>query len=122
MPNQLFALVSASRKTKAKFYLPALIFLAAEHGTSKQEALSLTWDKINFDYNGTGIIWFHRTKNGKDRTDYLMPYSKKALQEWQAHQRWMRKRKKIDHNGSTFVFSHLNGVLSRDLKVHGNQL
>jgi site-specific recombinase XerD len=40
-PNELFALVDASRQTMAKNYLPAMVFFGAEHGASKQEILSL---------------------------------------------------------------------------------
>jgi len=39
-----------------------------------------------------------------------MPQSKQELQEWLAHQEWMRKRKKISPNGSRLIFSHLNGT------------
>ena len=43
LPSRLDRLVDASLETRAKFYLPSLIYLGAEHGTSKQEALSLKW-------------------------------------------------------------------------------
>jgi len=34
-PDDLDRLVDASQKTRAKYYLPTLIFLGAEHGASK---------------------------------------------------------------------------------------
>ena len=109
LPHELNTLVAASRQTKAKYYMPALIYLAAEHGASKQEALSLLWSDITFDYHGKGLIRFFRTKNDRERTEYLMPRTKQALLEWQEHQKWMRAKKKIDTNGSMLVFSHLDG-------------
>jgi len=102
-------LVEASQKNRGKYYLPALIFLGAEHGASKQEALSLKWSDINFDYEGIGLIRFYRTKNQTERTEYLMPQSKQALLDWKKHQELMRHRKKIKSNSSDIVFSHLDG-------------
>jgi len=72
LPLDLDRLVDASRQGRAKFYLPALIYLGAEHGASKQEALSLIWPDINFGYENRGMIKFFRTKNTKERTEYLM--------------------------------------------------
>ena len=48
LPNELNMLIEASRKTRAKYYLPTIILLGAEHGASKQEILALTWLKIGF--------------------------------------------------------------------------
>ena len=55
------------------------------------------------------MIKLFRTKNQRLRTEYLMPRSKKALLSWKEHQEWMRKKKKIYHNQSDLVFSHLDG-------------
>lgn len=109
LPHEIFNLVKASKESKAKHYLPALIFLGVEHGASKQEALSLKWSDINFDFDGKGMIHFFRTKNNMERTDYLMPQTKQALLDLKEHQMLMRKRKKIDPNGSDLVFCHLDG-------------
>lgn len=109
LPKQLDSLICASKKTRAKFYLPAIIFLGAEHGASKQEILSLTWPKIIFDWEEKGIITFFRTKNKKERTEFLMPRTREALLKWKEHQEWMRKRKRISSNGSNLVFCRLNG-------------
>ena len=108
-PHELDRLIESAKKIRAKYYLPAIIFLGAEHGASKQEILSLSWSNINFDYSEKGIIGFYRTKNKKKRTEYLMPRTKEALLEWKNHQEWMRYRKKVDCNGSDLVFCHLNG-------------
>jgi integrase len=110
LPLDLDRIIEASQETRGKFYMPALIYLGAEHGASRQEALSLNWRDIDFDYNGQGMIRFFRTKNSRERTEYLMPRTKEALLKWQEHQRWMRHRKKIDHYGSDFVFCTLNGI------------
>lgn len=110
LPAGIEALVEASKQTKAKYYMPALIYLGAEHGASKQEALSLCWSDINFDYENIGIVRFYRTKNQNERTEYLMPRSRKALEDWKKHQKWMRGKKKVDAQSSDIVFSHLNGT------------
>jgi integrase len=110
LPHQLDSLIQAAKQTKAKFYLSCLIFLGAEHGTSRQEALSLCWSDIDFDFNGIGLIRFLRTKNGRERTEYLMPKTKQALLQRQTHQNWMRHRKRIIPSESNLVFCHLNGT------------
>jgi len=109
LPAELDNLLEASQKTRAKFYMPALIFLGAEHGASRQEALSLRWKDVNFDYEQRGTIRLFRTKNNKERTEYLMPRTKEALLSWRERQKWMRHRKRIDANGSDLVFRRLNG-------------
>lgn len=53
---------------KARFYLPALIYLGAEHGASKQETMDLKWSGIDFDFQGGGLINFFRQKTGRHRT------------------------------------------------------
>lgn len=68
MPSGLNALIEASEQTKAKFYLSALICLGTEHGVSRQEALSLKLKDLDLDYDGIGLMYLHRTKNGMDRT------------------------------------------------------
>lgn len=82
MPNEIENLISCSRRTKAKHYMPALILLAAEHGASKQEALDLQLSDINFELGESGSIHFRRTKNGKERTQFLMPRTRQALMDW----------------------------------------
>jgi integrase len=116
LPHELDDLITASKQTKAKHYMPALIYLGAEHGTSRQEALSLLWSDINFDFDDIGLIRFFRTKNQRERTEYLMPRSKKAIMEWRDHQEWMRHRKKISDNGSNLIFCHLNGTPLKQFK------
>lgn len=108
-PSELFALVEASKQTLAKHYLPALIFLGAEHGASKQEVLSLRWSDIDFEFKNSGSIRFYRTKNKNERTDCLMPSTKEALLHWKRHQSLMRRKKENDHNDSDIVFSHHDG-------------
>jgi len=110
LPQNIEKLIEVSGNTKAKFYMPALIYLGAEHGASKQEVLSLQWPDINFQYKEVGVIRFFRTKNGNERTEFLMPRAKQALLDWKAHQEWMRKRKKIKVKKDQYVFSHLNGA------------
>jgi len=109
LPDELNQLIEASKQTRAKYYMPALICLGAEHGASRQEALSLRWQDINFKFGEYGMIRLFRTKNQRMRTEYLMPRSKKALLSWKGHQEWMRKKKKIYPNQSDRVFSHLDG-------------
>lgn len=109
LPSDIDRLIEAAQKTRAKYYLPAAIYLGAEHGASRQEILSLRWPHIDFEYAGRGIIYLYRTKNKNERTEYLMPRTKQALLSWRNHQEWMRHRKKIDYNGSDLVFCKLNG-------------
>ena len=54
LPSELDRLIDAAQKTRAKYYLPAIIYLGAEHGASKQEILSVKWFNIDFDYAGRG--------------------------------------------------------------------
>jgi integrase len=110
LPPDLDNLIAATQQTRAKFYLPAVIYLGAEHGASKQEILSLEWSDINFDFKELGLIRFFRTKNKKERTEFLMPRTKKALLEWKAHLEYMRHRRKIVEINSDHVFCHLNGT------------
>lgn len=120
-PDQIKKLVACSRKTKAKFYLPALIYLAVEHGTSRLEALDLKWSDINLHYN-QGILTFHRTKNDKERTQFLMPQSRQSLIAWRDHLAHARSRRKIQPAGDgDYVFCHLNGSRLRDFKHSWDQ-
>lgn len=111
MPDELIKIVEASQQTRAKFYMPALIYLGAEHGASKQEALSLKWLDIKFDFDSQGLITLYRTKNKKKRTEYLMPRTKQALLKWQSHLEYMRHRKRIEVVENEVVFCRLNGRL-----------
>jgi integrase len=110
LPAKLDTLIQATQKTKAKFYMPAIIYLGAEHGASKQEILSLLWSDIEFDYAKTGLLRLFRTKNSRERTEFLMPRTKKTLLEWRDHLRWMRHRRKIRTVKSNHVFCRLNGT------------
>ena len=109
LPDEVDKLIEAAKQTRAKFYLPAIICLGAEHGAAKQEILGLKWSKINFDYNGNGLITLYRTKTKRERTDCIMPRTKQALLDWKNHLKWMRHRKKINHIKTDFVFCHLDG-------------
>jgi integrase len=102
-------LIEASQKTRAKYYLPSIIYLGAEHGAAKQEILGLRWSKTYFDSNGEGLLTLFRTKNNRERTDNLMPRTKDALLKWRDHQAWMRHRKRISQVKTDFVFAHLDG-------------
>ena len=110
-PEQITALIEASQKLRAKYYMPSLIYLGAEHGASRQEALSLRWKDVNFDFDGVGLIRLFRNKNKKERTEFLMPRTRQALFEWKHHQKWMRHRHRVKFNyeDTTLVFGHLDG-------------
>jgi integrase len=110
LPSELDKLVGASRKGRSRFYLPALIYLGAEHGASRQEALSLKWSDIDFEYEGQGIIKFFRTKNKKERTEYLMPRTRQALHSWREHLQKMRTRRRIAEPNSDNVFCRSDGT------------
>ena len=90
--------------------MPALFLLGAEHGTSRQEALSLNWDDIDFDYQRKGLIRLYRNKNKRERTEYLMPRTKEALLNWKSHLQWARHRKRIGTFNPKPVFCRLNGT------------
>lgn len=110
LPHELDDLVEASKQLRSKYYLPALIYLGAEHAASKQEALDLIWDKIDFSFSERGLITFFRTKNKRERTELLMPRTKNALISWRDHQKWMRWKNKIECNNSNIVFCRLDGT------------
>lgn len=116
LPLEVEKLVEASRMTKARFYMPALIYLGAEHGASKQEALSLTWGDIRFDYSEHGMIRFYRTKNDHERSEYLMPRTRDALIVWRDHLNILRKRYRLDPMVSDLVFSHADGSPIEEFK------
>jgi integrase len=109
MPPQLDHLLEACQELRSSDLLPAVICLGAEHGASKQEILDLKWRDIAFDFEERGRIRFYRTKNRRERTEYLMPRTKQALLEWRKHQDWIRHRKRIEDRGPGFVFSKLDG-------------
>jgi integrase len=110
LPPDLDRLVKASQQTRAKFYMPALIYLGAEHGASKQEALSLQWSDIDFEYEDHGIIRFFRTKNSRERTEYLMPRTKEALLKWREHLTYKRKKCRVQEVKSNNAFCRLDGT------------
>ena len=109
-PAELDSLIEATQKHRGKFYLPAIIFLGAEHGAAKQEVLSLKWSDIDFEYEGKGLIHFFRNKNKHERTEFLMPRSRKALLKWQDHLEWKRHREKISEPKSDHVFCRIDGT------------
>ena len=109
-PEELDRVIDCTQKVRSKFYLPAIIYLGAEHGASKQEILSLKWPDINFDYEEKGLITFFRTKNQHERTEFLMPRTRKALLQWGDHLDWMRHRKRISEVKSDQVFCRLDGT------------
>jgi len=110
LPHELDKIVEATQQTKAKFYMPAIIYLGTEHGASKQEILSLEWNNIESEFKDLGLIRFFRTKNRKERTEFLMPRTKKALLGWKAHLEHMRHRRKINEIVSDHVFCRLDGT------------
>jgi len=116
LPQQLDHLVEETQKTRAKFYIPAIIYLGAEHGAAKQEILDLNWKDINFDYGDVGLIKLFRTKTKKKRTEFLMPRTKAALLSWREHLEWKRKRKKITEPKSDRVFCRIDGTPLKSFK------
>jgi integrase len=100
-------LVHASMKTRAKKYMPALIYLGIEYGTSRQEALCLKWSDI--DFQGKGLIRFKRTKNNMERSFTLMAKTRQALLSWRSHLDLARHRKKVTVIRDDYVFCRLNG-------------
>jgi site-specific recombinase XerD len=106
----VFRLIEASQQTRSKFYMPALIFLGAEHGAYRQEALDPKRDDIDFDYDGKGLITLSRSKTAVERTEYLMPRTRQALLDWKSHLDFMRKRRRIIPERKDMVFCRLSGV------------
>jgi integrase len=104
-----------------------VIYLGAEHGASKQEILSLKWHDVQFDNGTDGLIRFFRTKNGKERTEFIMPRTSRALMDWKSHLEYKRHRMKIRDVKSDNVFCKIDGTPIRSfsrgwwaaLKVEG---
>lgn len=109
-PRELNRLVKKARLTRAKFYLPAIIYLGAEHGASKQEILSLCWKDIQFDFGKSGLIRFYRTKNKRQRTEYLMPRTRQALLDWKTHLKYRRNSAGVKDLKSDCVFCRIDGT------------
>ena len=109
-PTELIKLIEAASHGRTKTYLPAMIYLGAEHGASKQEILSLKWADIDFNFSERGLIHFYRTKNKRERTDFLMPRTKKALLDWHDHLIYKRERVGIKKVKSDSVFCRIDGT------------
>jgi site-specific recombinase XerD len=56
------------------------------------------------------MVRFFRTKNRRERTEYLMPPSRQALIDWRDHLKKMLHRKKIKGLKSDHVFCRLDGT------------
>jgi integrase len=110
LPNQLNQLIEATQSNRAKHYMPAIIYLGAEHAAAKQEILDLNWKDIDFDYGDTGIINFFRTKNKKRRVESLMPRSRQAILSWRDHLERRRRELGISEPQSDRVFCRLDGT------------
>jgi integrase len=110
LPARLDQLIEATQSNRGKFYMPSIIYLGAEHGASKQEVLSLEWSDIDFEFQDVGLIRFFRTKNTKERTEFLMPRTRKALLDWKAHLEWKRHRIKVAEVKSDNVFCRIDGT------------
>ena len=120
-PKEIEELVKAAGKTRAKYYLPPIIFLGAEHGASKQEILSLRWSKVDFDYRGEGMITLYRTKNKKKRTEVFMPRTRQALLDWKNHLERSRKKRRISPK-SDYVFCRIDGTPLKEFKKAWKQI
>lgn len=121
LPAQITDLISATEKTKAKFYMPAIIYLGAEHGAAKQEVLSLQWSDIDFEFKGRGLIRLYRTKNKRERTEFLMPRTKQALLDWKQHLEYKRHRTKVKQIKSDQEAGPARGALYRGFACRKNQ-
>jgi integrase len=110
LPHKLDKLIDATQKNRGKFYMPAIIYLGAEHGAAKQEILDLKWKHIDFEYAGKGLIRLYRTKNKKERVEFLMPRTREALLSWRDHLERKRKRDKVTKVKSDSVFCRIDGT------------
>jgi integrase len=116
LPEEIDRLVAAARKGRAKYYLPAIICLGAEHGASRQEVLRLRWSDILFTYQGVGLISFFRTKNGRERTEFLMPRTRQELVAWKGHLERKRKKERIRRVETDAVFCRIDGTPLAEFK------
>lgn len=110
LPNQLDQLIEATQSTRAKHYMPAVIYLGAEHAAAKQEILDLSWKDIVFDFDDTGIIKLFRTKNKKTRVESLMPRSRESLLSWRKHLERKRRKLGIIEPKSDHAFCRIDGT------------
>jgi integrase len=110
LPPQVSNLISATQNTRAKFYMPAIIYLGAEHGAAKQEILTLKWSDIDFEFKGRGLIKLYRTKNKRKRTEFLMPRTRQALLDWKDHLEYRRRRTKVEKVKSDHVICRIDGT------------
>jgi integrase len=107
-PEQLSMLLDAARQNRSKHHMVLAILLAAEHGASRQEILSLKWNDIDFELAGNGCINFHRTKNGVRRIHRLdMGRTRNALLE---RRRYLAERRDIaEDKVEGYVVGHVDG-------------
>ncbi|MFP4071678.1 MAG: tyrosine-type recombinase/integrase [Desulfovibrionales bacterium] len=108
-PSELDILLEVAKALPRPKYMHVVILMAVEHGSSTQEILSLRWSDIDFDFLGDGTIRFYRTKNKRERTHFLMPRTKAALEQWKEDQEFMRRRKRIVPTTDLVVCRH-NGA------------
>jgi integrase len=107
-PEQLTLLLDAARQNRSKHHMVLAILLAAEHGASKQEILSLKWEDVDFELAGNGCINFHRTKNGVRRIHRLdMGRTRKALLE---RRQYLAERRNIPEDKvDGYIVGHVDG-------------
>ena len=107
-PEQLSLLLDAARQNRSRHHMVLAILLAAEHGASKQEILSLKWEDIDFELAGNGCINFYRTKNGVRRIHRLdMGRTRNALLE---RRRYLAECRNIAENKvDGYVVGHVDG-------------
>ena len=110
LPEELDLLLRCASKKGGRKYLPAIILLGAEHGASRQECLNLKWEDIKLNYGKLGLIHFYRDKTELERTDWLMPRTRKAILDWWNHLEYIRKKKKVRVKRNDYVFCLMDGT------------
>ncbi|MCF6238945.1 MAG: tyrosine-type recombinase/integrase [Candidatus Marinimicrobia bacterium] len=77
-------LVKGAKLTEAKHYLPAIIWLAAEHGAPRQEILDLEWSYVMLD-GERGTIRFHDFRHAFCSNLAIAGASLKDIQKMTGH-------------------------------------
>ena len=105
------------KKTYAVRYKDPVTLKSRHDKSFKRKKDAVDWkNQLIRSNDGIGMIKFFRTKNRKERTQRLMPESRKALINWREHLAHARHRRQIKVVADDYVFCRLDGTPIKGFK------